>query len=304
MFKDLAIRERVIALSLIDGLGYKTLGEIISLYRENNDFALSCKEVISNHRNGKDFIFQLKSDDLYRKLDYQLTEISKRKNSDIITSIDGNYSPLLLASPDNPHVLYRSGEPPRDDKMVAAVIGSRYPTKEAEKAVYEIVEQLASEGYSILSGLALGVDSMAHRAALHFKAHTIAVLGHSLEFISPVENTSLYKQILNHGGMVVSEFPFPSHPRGRNFIIRDKTQAGLSIRTYLIQSAERGGSLHCSRACLKYGRDLYVKIPSEIDVRNREDKIRANEIILGDNKEDKIRILHCKDSDLERIFPI
>lgn len=153
------------------------------------------------------------------------------------------------------------GTLPKDS--LVAVVGSRRPTPYGEKVTYQITSELARAGAVIVSGLAIGVDSIAHRAALDVGGRTVAVLAHGLDEIYPPRHRGLAKEILASGGALVSEYnvgtePFPSH-----FVERNRIIAGLSFATIVTEAATKSGALITAHRALKYNR-LVMAVPGNI----------------------------------------
>jgi DNA processing protein len=142
-----------------------------------------------------------------------------------------------------------------------AVIGTRQPTPESRKRAFDCARAIAEKGIPVVSGLALGCDTEAHRGALAAKGITIAILGH-LDKIYPYENTHLAQQILDNNGVLLSEHPLGATRYWNRdkyiqaVIARDRIQAGMSAATILVQSALNGGSRHACNSAVRYGRTV------------------------------------------------
>lgn len=222
----------------------------------------------------------------------------------IISILDDEYPSLLKQTPDCPVFLYVKGQWASDSRRSVAVIGTRSPTEHGAIIAKRTTSFLVEDGWSIVSGLAIGCDALAHQAALDAGGHTVAVLAHGLHTIAPKQHERLAKQILENGGTLVTQFQFGEDPVPRNFAIRDRIQAGLARGVVMIQSDLEGGSMHASRAAIDYGRCLAVPFPTERDLTAKEKKIEANCILTGDQDQEKIALLKCGRSDLNNIFVI
>ena len=175
-----------------------------------------------------------------------------------LTIFDDNYPALLKQIYDPPVVLYYKGDIlPQDDKAIA-VVGSRKMTGYGKAVTEKFTKGLAAVGLTIVSGLARGVDSQAHRSAVEIGGRTIAVLGGGLNYIYPPENKSLAEKIASGFGAVVSEFPpdYPSLPG--NFPLRNRIISGLSLAVLVTEAAEDSGSLITARLALEQGRDVFA----------------------------------------------
>lgn len=221
----------------------------------------------------------------------------------LLSELDDQYPRLLRDAPERPFFLAYLGSLPQTEKTVA-VIGTRLPTVHGTVIAERVTAYFSEKGWSIISGLALGCDMIAHKAALDCGAHTVAVLAHGLHTIAPKSHESLAERILANGGALVTEFVFGEEPIPRNFATRDKTQAGMSRGVIMIQSDLTGGSLHASRASLGYGRILAVPAITERDLANQEPKVEANRVLVDGSELQKLDLLKCKPYELKGLFGI
>ena len=219
----------------------------------------------------------------------------------LLSELDGQYPQLLRDAPERPFFLAYLGNLPQTQKAVA-VIGTRQPTAHGSVIAERVTAYFSENGWSIVSGLALGCDSIAHKVALDCGAHTVAVLAHGLHTIAPKSNESLAKRILDNSGALITEFVFGEDPIPRNFATRDKTQAGMARGVVMIQSDLIGGSLHASRAALGYGRILAVPAVTEKDLANHEPKAEANRVLVDGSDSQKLELLKCKPQELKGLF--
>lgn len=153
------------------------------------------------------------------------------------------------------------GNLPKDS--LVAVVGSRKPTAYGEKMTYQIASELAQAGAVIVSGLAFGVDSIAHRAALDAGGKTVAVLACGLDRIYPAEHRGLAKEILAKGGALVSEYDIGTEPYKSNFVERNRIIAGLSMATIVTEAAQKSGALITARDAKETGR-LVMAVPGNV----------------------------------------
>lgn len=217
----------------------------------------------------------------------------------IISALDTEYPDLLRRTSDAPFFLYVRGRlAPNPDQSVA-VIGTREPTHHGKLIAERIARFFAEQHWSVVSGLALGCDGVAHQATLEAQGHTVAILAHGLQTIAPSSHRKLAEQILEQGGALVSEFSFGVKAMGPQFVKRDRTQAGFAQGVVMVQSDVTGGSLHASRAALDYGRWLAVPFPTERDVQHAEPKIGANLLLSSGDDAGKAMLLKCKKEKLQ-----
>lgn len=225
-----------------------------------------------------------------------------RNESRIVSIADPDYPALLAATSDDPCLLYVKGKLAPSELGSIAVIGTREPTSHGVIITRRLVDYLVGSNWSIVSGLALGCDAIAHQAAVDAGGHTVAVLAHGLQTVSPSKNRQLAEAILSSGGALVSEFPFGTQALPQLFVQRDKTQAGLASGVVMVQSDVKGGSLHASRASLSYGRWLAVPYPTGTDREAAEPKVRANLLIADGEPTEKADLLRCPVSALSRVI--
>ncbi len=180
---------------------------------------------------------------------------------EILTAFDAAFPPLLRAVPDGPLVLYVKGTL-RPGQRNVACIGTREPSEFGVEVTRRLVHFLAGHDWGIVSGLARGIDTQAHRSALDAGGYTVAVLANGLDRVYPAENRALAAEILERGGTLVSEQPFGVHPRPANLVRRDRLQSGLSIATVVMQTDLVGGSMHTVRYTLSQGRLLVAPVPA------------------------------------------
>lgn len=226
---------------------------------------------------------------------------AEEADASILSLLDEDYPALLRDSKDDPCVLYVKGTLRPDSGHTVAVIGTRKPTAHGEIITERVSEYFLGHGWSIVSGLALGCDSIAHQTAIKHGGHTVAVLAHGLQMVSPKSNEGLANQILDSGGALVSEYPFGTDAIPAQFVKRDKTQAGLACGVVMVQSSLDGGSLHASRASIRYGRWLAVPFPTDKDLRDAGSAIEANMLLASDNRNEIATLLKCDDSMLDQI---
>lgn len=149
----------------------------------------------------------------------------------------------------------------KDEKMIA-VVGTRNCSEYGKICCENIVKKLTQAGVTIVSGLALGVDSIAHKECLENNGRTIAVIGTGVDIVYPASNIFLWKKI-EENGLILSEFELGTKPFKQNFPQRNRIIAGLTRATIVIESKEKGGSLITADMALEYGRDIYA-VPSNI----------------------------------------
>jgi DNA processing protein len=181
----------------------------------------------------------------------------------IIHLQDQRYPPALRAIYDPPPVLYVKGTLTRADNLAMAIVGSRRCSHYGTEQANRFSHLLASAGFTIVSGLARGIDSAAHRGALATKGRTIAVQGCGLSNIFPPENQKLFEQITENGA-VISELPLSYEPLAENFPARNRIIAGLSMGVLVVEATYRSGALISAQAAMDNNREV-MAVPGRID---------------------------------------
>ncbi|HOV13616.1 MAG TPA: DNA-processing protein DprA [Spirochaetota bacterium] len=171
---------------------------------------------------------------------------------------EDDYPDLLKEIPDLPFLLYYRGNIQYDYNRSIAIVGTRQPNFEGVERVNHFTETLINNGFTIVSGLALGIDAESHKKTLQNKGKTIAVLGCGIDRIYPVENREIGRAILEHDGALISEYPPGVEPKKWYFPKRNRIIVGLSKSVLIVQSPERSGSLISAFLSADYNRNLYV----------------------------------------------
>ena len=176
----------------------------------------------------------------------------------LITADHPLYPPLLRTIPDYPGAVFVKGNPDVLNAVQLAVVGSRAPSWYGERWGKILCEQLSQSGLTITSGLACGIDGVAHNAALSAKGRSVAVLGNGLFSIYPRRHQALAARLIDSGGAIVSEFPLSAQPRPGHFPRRNRIISGLSQGVFVVEAAVRSGSLVTARCALEQGRDVFA----------------------------------------------
>lgn len=186
----------------------------------------------------------------------QIEGLGKLKTS-IVSFWDDEYPQLLKKIYDPPVLLYIKGKPLETAMDGVAVVGTRRVTEYGRTVTKRLSSGLAGKGITIVSGLARGVDTEAHKAAVEVGGKTIAVFGSGIDFIYPAENRKLADKILDHGSLI-SEFPLGTQPDAGNFPQRNRIISGLSHATVVIEAGHRSGAILTALNAVDQNRDLFA----------------------------------------------
>ncbi|MBF2079291.1 MAG: DNA-protecting protein DprA [Synechococcales cyanobacterium T60_A2020_003] len=198
---------------------------------------------------------------------YQLLEQHERENPGFWTPADPDYPKLLLEIPDPPPVLYYAGQVDRQENQglipAIAIVGTRKPSDYGRRWTRRIVTALCNAGYPIVSGLADGIDTEAHRTCIQANARTIAVLGTGVDVVYPYSNRQLARHI-RETGLLLSEYPAGTQPDRVHFPRRNRIIAGVCRAVLVLEAPSRSGALITARLANDYNRDVYA-LPGSLD---------------------------------------
>ena len=185
----------------------------------------------------------------------------------ILTPSDEEYPERLREIYDPPAVLWIRGDVQLLSRSGIAVVGTRHPSTYGAGMAEMLSRDLAARGLTILSGMARGVDTAAHKGALEARGKTVAVWGTGIDVIYPKENKRLAEQIVQRGGTIVSEYPLGTFPAPQNFPVRNRILSGLSVGVLVIEAAEHSGTRITARLAMEQNRDVYA-VPGNVTNKN------------------------------------
>lgn len=180
-----------------------------------------------------------------------------------VTPAKHNYLHTLTNISKVPKYVFFTGVLPPERVVTVAIVGTRKPTTYGKEVAHTLAFDLAKRGVAIVSGLALGIDAVAHRAALEANGTTIAVLANSVDQIYPRSNTDLAHKIIECGGAILSEYEPPTDARNYQFLARNRIVSGISDAVIVIEAAARSGTLATVTHALEQGKEVFV-VPGNI----------------------------------------
>lgn len=197
----------------------------------------------------------------------RLLQDHEQQNPQFWTPADPEYPRLLLEIPDPPPLLYYQGRVDLAENQgltpLVAIVGTRDPSDYGKRWTRRIASTLAQNGFTIVSGLADGIDTEAHRSCLEAGGRTLAVMGTGVDMVYPWSNRFLYQQVIEHG-LVLSEYPAGTQPDRGHFPRRNRIIAGFSRATLVMEAPKKSGALITARLANDYGRDIYA-LPGSLD---------------------------------------
>jgi len=193
----------------------------------------------------------------------EVERLNKEPGACFITRDDAEYPERLLEIFDPPTVLWARGDVALLERPGIAVVGTRYPTVYGSGMAEMLSRDLALRRLSILSGMARGIDTSAHKGALAAQGRTVAVWGTGLDVIYPKENKRLAEEIVAKGGAIVTEYPMGTFPAPQNFPLRNRILSGLSLGVLVIEAGEFSGTRITARCAMEQNRDVFA-VPGNV----------------------------------------
>ena len=251
-----------LALSLTPGVGSVLIKRLLDRFKTPEAvFHAPLRDLMRIEGLGERVASEIQKGPLEKAVKKELALLEK-VNGKIVVLSDDTYPKRLKDIYDPPALLYVRGELRKGDELAVAIVGSRKTSPYGRWFTEKIGQDLAARGVTIVSGMARGIDSMAHKGALQGGGRTIAVLGCGIDVIYPSENRNLFYQIIEHGA-VLSEFPMGSPPEGGHFPRRNRIISGLSIGAVIVQASAESGSLITARYALEQGREVFA-VPGNV----------------------------------------
>jgi DNA processing protein len=251
-----------VALSLIPGVGSVLFKRLIDPFNNPEAvFKAPLKELLRVEGVGEKVAREIQKGPSEKRVEKELYLLQK-VGGKILTFHDSLYPKRLKEIYDPPPLIYVRGELKEKDDFALSIVGSRRTSPYGRWITEKISQEIARQGVTIVSGMARGIDSIAHGGAISGGGRTLAVLGSGVDVVYPPENRNLYGQIIDHGA-VLSEFPMGSPPEGIHFPRRNRIISGLSIGVVVVQASDESGSLITADYALEQGREVFA-IPGNV----------------------------------------
>lgn len=279
-----------LALSMVEGVGAKRARMLMEMVEHPKDvFELSLNQLLNVDGVGETTAKSIMNFKDWSRVD-AVIDYSIKKGYSFVTPEQSEFSERLRNIDYPPILLWYKGDVSLLNSAGIAVVGTRAPSLYGKNMTKEFTHKLVEQDLVVVSGLARGIDTIAHRSALDYKGKTIAVMGSGLDRIYPRENSFLVDEIIEKDGLVISEFPPGTKPDYQNFPTRNRIVSGLSLGVLVIETDMEGGSMITAELAFNQNREVFV-IPHALD--NRKGKgcnflIRNNTAKMVENIDDII----------------
>jgi DNA processing protein len=251
-----------LALSLTPGIGSTLMRRLLDRFNTPEAvFHAPMKELSKIEGLGEKVAREIRKGPLEKAVDRELS-LLREVGGRVITLRDEEYPKRLKDIYDPPALLYVRGELKKEDEFAISIVGSRKTTPYGRWFTEKVSQELARHGVTIVSGMARGIDSLAHWGAISGGGRTIAVLGCGVDVIYPSENRNLFAKMIDRGA-ILSEFPMGSPPEGGHFPRRNRIISGLSLGVVVVQASEKSGSLITAGYALEQGREVFA-VPGNV----------------------------------------
>jgi DNA processing protein len=253
----------LLCLSQINGIGSQRIRNLVAHFKSPEAiFKASFQELMQVEGIDKTLAGNIKQ---FRKNDFaeQQLERARKFGVTIINFWNDDYPKPLKSIANPPILLFISGTLQQIDCYSIAIVGTRHPSPYGKMQCEKFTHDLCMNGLTIVSGLARGIDTIAHKMVVASGCRTIAVLGSGVDCIYPEENRSLAEQIMKNGA-IVSEFPMMTTPDAINFPRRNRIIAGLSLGTLIVEAGQKSGALITADFAVEQGREVFA-IPGQIN---------------------------------------
>lgn len=248
--------------SLVKGVGPSKIQSLLDYFGHLSRAWQATEFELQKLGFDKRAIRNLKAAQKSLNLDEALERVQKA-NVSLLTWESSEYPAYLKEIPNAPPVLYLSGKLDELDQWAVAIVGTRRATAYGKQVTRDLVAGLVQQNITIVSGLARGIDAVAHNTAVELGGRTIGVLGSGVDSIYPAEHRHLAHQIAHGQGAIISEYGLGVQPEAKNFPPRNRIISGLSLGVIVIEAGERSGALITSNFALEQGREVFA-VPGSI----------------------------------------
>lgn len=282
-----------LALGLTPGIGSILIKRLLDRFKTPEAvFQAPVKELLKIEGLGEKVVGAIRKGPQEKVVNRELS-LLREVGGRIITLKDDDYPMRLRDIYDPPALLYVRGGLKKGDELAVSIVGSRKTSPYGRWITERVGQELARHGVTIVSGMARGIDSVAHWGAISGGGRTIAVLGCGVDVIYPSENRNLFAKIIDHGA-ILSEFPMGSPPEGGHFPRRNRIISGLSMGVVVVQASAESGSLITAGYALEQGREVFA-VPGNVGA---EGSRGTNQLI-----KEGAKLVESSEDILEEILP-
>ncbi|MEP7373128.1 MAG: DNA-processing protein DprA [Chitinophagaceae bacterium] len=246
-----------LSLTLIPNIGPVQAKILLQQYDVSDIFKAKKRELEKIEGIGSIKAESIKSFTDFLKAEEEIAFIEKYKIKPLFIT-DKDYPKRLLNCYDSPTLLYYKGDTDLNRDKIISIIGTRSHTEYGKQITEQLVEELTEQNVMVISGLAYGIDAIAHKAAVKNNLPTIGVLAHGLDQVYPSQHTALAKEMLKAGGGLLTEFRSKSKPDKHNFPTRNRVVAGISDATIVVETGLKGGSMITAELANNYNKDVFA----------------------------------------------
>ncbi|MEJ7769875.1 MAG: DNA-processing protein DprA [Chitinophagaceae bacterium] len=270
-----------IALTMVPNIGTVHAKSLVELYGDAASIFKANKHVLEKIEGiGVIRANHIKAYRDFKRAEEEMTFIEKFKIQPLFLT-DPNYPKRFLHCYDPPTLFYYRGTANLNSAKMLAIVGTRMNTDYGKHVTEQLIKQLELADLVIISGLAFGIDAIAHKTALRNNIPTVGVIGHGLDTMYPPQHKALAKEMLQEGG-ILTEFRSQTKPDKHNFPIRNRIVAGISDATIVVETGSKGGSMITAEMANSYNRDVFAVPGRTNDLKSAgcNHLIRANKAIL------------------------
>ena len=285
----------VLALIQLKGIGDTTARKLVEHYDSAENVFEKILEKTEQTKWSDKIIQVIKSGVNWRLIDEELAYLTRNDIRGLIIT-DKDYPRRLKFCSDAPMVIYVRGNVSLNHPKILAVVGTRRATAQGKKITMEIIEGLANQNVLIISGLAFGIDIVAHQSAIRSNLPTIGVIAHGMDRIYPAEHTGVANS-MEENGAIISEFKSGTKPDRENFPKRNRIVAGMADAVLVVESQKKGGSMITADLGFGYGRDVFA-VPGRPGDKQSEGcnyLIRNNKAALVESAKDIMYVMNWEE---------
>lgn len=251
-----------VALTRVKGLGCASFKKLAAHFSDpTRAFSASATELAEIEGLGREAVDGLRGFTAWQEVDEELRRV-RAAGVSLVTFADPRYPARLRAIADPPPLLYVKGELGSEDDKAVAIVGSRSASEYGRRVARDLARGLSALGFTVISGMARGIDGTAHETALACGGRTLAVLGSGVDRPYPPEHAMLYERIVAQGA-VLSELPVGARPMAFNFPARNRLISGLALGVVIVEATEKSGSLITAALAVEQGREVFA-VPGEV----------------------------------------